>query len=121
MYIPVPEETRAKDLIITMESKTCYVAWKHNKEDPILDDEFTEQIVSDDSYYTVETGDIASYKGKFIHLSISKWKNQSHWWDRALKKDAKIDTQKINPETSNLSDLDGETRGTVEKMMFDMR
>ena len=56
-----------------------------------------------------------------IHLSITKWKNQNHWWDRCLKKDDKIDTAKINPESSNLSDLDAETRPTVEKMMYDMR
>ena len=87
----------------------------------LIDGKWKEKINTDDSFWTIQDGEVQDYKGKYIHIVIEKWKNQTSWWKAPIDGDNEINTQKINPEPSKLSDLDGETRSTVEKMMFDMR
>jgi len=55
-----------------------------------------------------------------LQLNLTKKEGQN-WWDSIIEGEEKIDTQKVEPENSKLGDLDNDTRGVVEKMMFDQR
>jgi len=107
--VPVLKGTRGKDL--TVQIKKNYLSLGLKGKEPILAGDLFKDIKVEDSTWTIEDQSIV-----LIHLEKV---NQMTWWPHVLTHHPKIDTTKIVPENSKLSDLDGETRGMVEKMMFD--
>jgi len=109
IVVPVQKGTRARDLVVVIAKKKLSVGLKGK--DPILAGELCQDVKVEESTWTLE--DQSS-----IELHLEKV-NKMQWWENVLTHHPKIDTRKIQPENSKLSDLDGETRGMVEKMMFD--
>ncbi|KAL4070895.1 nuclear movement protein nudC [Scleroderma citrinum] len=105
--VPVPKGTRARDLVVVIQKKTLKVGLR-GKEN-FLEGELCQEIKIEESTWTLE-----DQQSVLVHLEKL---NRQQWWENVLTHHPKIDTRKIQPENSKLSDLDGETRGMVEKMM----
>ncbi|BEI79487.1 hypothetical protein CcaverHIS002_0100160 [Cutaneotrichosporon cavernicola] len=110
--VPLPSGTRGRDLQVVMERRKLKVDVKGGA--TLLEGELFEEIAKDDSSWTIEDGTLT-----FELEKMSAHIGSHRWWPHVLTHDPKIDTTKIQPESSKLSDLDGETRAMVEKMMFD--
>jgi hypothetical protein len=111
LTVPIPEGTTGKMVDIKIDSKHIRVGLKGKE--PIIDGELSETVKPLDCLWSVEDR-------KLILISLLKVKGQT-WWKYVVEGEPEIDTSKVEPENSSLSDLDPETRQTVEKMLFDQR
>ncbi|KAL4385064.1 hypothetical protein GQ457_15G002690 [Hibiscus cannabinus] len=109
--VPVPSGTRSKFVVCEIKKNRLKVGLKGQP--PVIDGELFQAVKPDDCYWSIEDN-------RSLSILLTKH-NQMEWWKSLVKGDPEIDTQKVEPENSKLSDLDPETRQTVEKMMFDQR
>ena len=107
--IPVPDNTRGRDLNVTISRNHLKVGLRSQPKTWIVNDNLTKTVKVDDSFWTVEDGNRLVVNLTKVH--------QMEWWDSVCASDPKIDVKKIQPESSKLGDLDGETRKTVGKCL----
>ncbi len=132
---PIPGNLKGKDLDVKITKTTLKAGIKG--QEPIIDvplpspsthppplltpllsqGTLPHPIHPDESTWTLEP---LTSGGKELNIHLDK-ANKMEWWSHVVTSAPKIDTAKITPENSKLSDLDGETRGMVEKMMYDQR
>ncbi|KAK4384854.1 protein BOBBER 1 [Sesamum angolense] len=118
--VPVPPGTKSRFITCEIKKNISKLGSKESLQLLItlsnclcLQGELYQPVKVDDCFWSLEDQ-------KSISILLTKH-NQMEWWKYLVKGEPEIDTQKVEPENSKLSDLDPETRSTVEKMMFDQR
>ena len=110
--VPLPvANCKSKMLDVTITNFSLKVGLKGKP--PLVDGKLEAKVKEEDSFWTLEDGNT-------VVLSLQKV-NAQEWWKTVIQGDPAIDLQKVQPDNSKLDDLDGETRQTVEKMMYDQR
>lgn len=110
LVVPVKAGIQTKQVVLDVKGKHLRLGLRG--EEPILDGTLHAPIV--DQIWQLDREEST------IEVTLEK-QDRMNWWSCVFEGHSEIDVSKVEPDNSKLDDLDGETRGMVEKMMYDQR
>lgn len=112
IVVPLRSGLKARDCDVKIGVRTLSVGVRG--EEPSVKGKLPFPVRVDDSTWGLDPAD-----GQVtVHLDKI---DKTCWWTHAFEGEPEIDIARVEPDASKLSDLDGETRAMVEKMMYDQR
>lgn len=111
VVLPIPPNTRGKDLAVKIKAKSLSVRLKSDVDgEPLVEGDLSEAIQTDESTWSLE--------GEALLLILQKVKKT--WWENVLEKDDKIDTTLVDSRR-HIESYDESTQGAIRKILFDQR
>lgn len=108
VQIPLPRETRSKDLTVNLESDSILISLDGKE---IIAGEFYSDIKDEDSTWSLEDS-------RVIILSLEK--GTETIWKTIIKGDEEIDATKVE-NVKDIADFDSETQGALRKIVHDQK
>lgn len=105
--VSLPDKITKKDVFVEIKTNKLKVKIK---DDVIIDGELFLDILNDSSMWYILNNK--------IEIELDKLKKHE-WWKCIIKGHPEIDTTKVKPNSEHISDLDSETRATIDKMLYD--
>jgi len=109
VIIPLPENTLKKDIVIQIKTNKLLVKIK---DVIIVEGDLFADILNDSSMWYISKNN--------IEIELDKLKKHD-WWKCVIIGHPEIDTTKVRPDSEHITDLDSETRATIDKMLYDQQ
>jgi hypothetical protein len=109
VIIPLPEKTSKKDILIQFKTNRLLVKI-HDV--IIVEGNLFADILNDSSMWYISNNK--------IEIELDKLKKHD-WWKCVIQGHPEIDTTKVRPDSEHVTDLDSETRATIDKMLYDQQ
>ena len=109
LYFPIAENVKSKNISVDLNPDKISVKTNGSV---IFEGELFIIIKVENCTWYIEKREL------IVELDKKKF---DEWWDVVIKGEPKIDLSLVRPPNANISDLDQETRATINKMMFEQQ